>query len=299
MANSALAVIRPVVSVGSRIAPRLAGRIAFDMFCRPGIAVSRDPKQRDAMAAAQKRIEAAERTTLSTASGFVETYRFAAPAAPSRGQVLLVHGWTGRAAFMQGFAPALLKQGFDVVAIDLPGHGLSSGRRLNMPLAMEAIAAARRAHGRFYGMVGHSFGGAVAVTAAAGVVPAYRALDVKRLVTVSAPDRMSTYFNAFGVAIGLSRSAQDVMNGRVRSVAATTLERFDNRARLADMAAPTLVIHDRDDREIPIADAESMGSAGAHVRLLVTEGLGHRRILHSAAVARAAAMHIAGDTPVP
>ncbi|MGL4242085.1 MAG: alpha/beta hydrolase, partial [Beijerinckiaceae bacterium] len=132
MANSALAVIRPVVHVGSRIAPRLVGRIAFDVFCRPGLGASRDPRQRDAMAAAQKRIEAAERLTLSTAHGFVESYRFAA-AAPARGTVLLVHGWTGRAAFMQAFAPPLLKEGYDVIALDLPGHGLSSGKRLNMP----------------------------------------------------------------------------------------------------------------------------------------------------------------------
>jgi pimeloyl-ACP methyl ester carboxylesterase len=298
MANAALAVIRPVVNVGSRLAPGLAGRIAFDVFCRPGIAAAPDARQRDAMAAAQKRIEAAERTTLSTANGFVETYRFAA-AAPTRGSVLLVHGWTGRAAFMQSFIPSLLKEGFDVVAIDLPGHGLSSGKRLNMPLAMEALAAARRAHGPFHGVVGHSFGGAVAVTAAAGVVPAYRALDVKRIVTVAAPDRMSTYFNAFGGMVGLSRAAQNAMNERVRVVASTTLERFDNRARLLDMPVPTLVIHDRDDREIPFADAESMASAGQHVRLLATEGLGHRRILQSTAVARAAAMHLAGKTPVP
>jgi pimeloyl-ACP methyl ester carboxylesterase len=298
MAKVALAVIRPVVNVGSRIAPGLAGRIAFDVFCRPGAATARDARQRDAMSAAQKRLEAAERITLSTAHGFVETYRFAAPSPPARGAVLLVHGWTGRAAFMQGFVPALLKEGFEVLALDLPGHGLSSGKRLNMPLAMEALAVARRAHGPFHGIIGHSFGGAVAIAAAAGVVPAYRALDVKRIVTVAAPDRMSTYFNAFGGAIGLSGAAQTVMNDRVQSIAATTLDRFDGRARLRDMPVPTLVVHDRNDREIPFSDAESMASAGLHVRLLATEGLGHRRILQSLAVARAAAAHMAGRMTV-
>ncbi|MGL4242293.1 MAG: alpha/beta fold hydrolase, partial [Beijerinckiaceae bacterium] len=184
-------------------------------------------------------------------------------------------------------------------AVDLPGHGLSSGKRLNMPLAVEALAAARRAHGPFHGIIGHSFGGAVAIVAASGAVPAYRALDLKRIVTVAAPDRMSTYFNAFGRMIGLSGNAQAAMNDRVRSVAATTLDRFDGRARLAGMPVPTLVIHDRDDREIPFADAESMAEAGSHVRLHATEGLGHRRILQSASVARAAAAFLAGKTPLP
>jgi pimeloyl-ACP methyl ester carboxylesterase len=294
MANAALSVIRPVVRIGSSLAPGLAGRLAFEAFCRPGAARAHGDKQKAAMAAAQARLDAAKRQTLTTGSGYVETYRLAAPAGgETRGQVLLVHGWTGRAAFMQGFAPALLREGFDVVLIDLPGHGRSSGRRLNMPLAMEALAAARRACGPFHGIVGHSFGGAIAVTAAAGVVPAYRALDVKRLALVAAPDRMSTYFNAFGGFIGLSETAQLVMNDRVRSVAATTLDRFDGGQRLADLKLPTLVAHDRGDREIPFADAETMAAAGPHVTLLATEGLGHRRILQSAAVAKAVAEHMA------
>jgi pimeloyl-ACP methyl ester carboxylesterase len=295
MANAALSVIRPVVRLGSGVAPKLAGRIAFDLFCRPGLAGGLDARQKQAAEAAAKRLAAAERLTVTTGCGYVETFRFAAPPETAVGRTaLLVHGWTGQAAFMLGFAAPLLKQGFDVVALDLPGHGASSGKRLNMPLAVEALAAARRAHGPFHGVIGHSFGGAVAVTAAAGTVPAFRPLDVKRIATVAAPDRMSTYFNAFGGALGLGRRAQAAMIDRVRHVAATTLDQFDGQARLRDLALPTLVVHDRGDREIPFIDAESMAEAGPHVALMATEGLGHRRILQSAAVAKAAAEHLAG-----
>jgi pimeloyl-ACP methyl ester carboxylesterase len=295
MANAALSVIRPVVRAGSLLAPRLTGRIAFDLFCRPGLAGGLDDKQKQAVAAAEKRLAAAERLTVTTGLGFVETWRFAAPSDIATGRtVLLVHGWTGRAAFMLGFVPALLKQGLDVVALDLPGHGESSGKHLNMPIAMDALAHVRRAAGPIHGIVGHSFGGAIAVAAAAGAVPAFRPLDVKRIAIVSAPDRMSTYFNAFGSALGLGRRAQNAMNDRVRHVAATTLDRFDGQARLRDLALPTLVVHDREDREIPLADAESMAAAGPHVRLMATEGLGHRRILQSPAVAKAVAEHMAG-----
>jgi pimeloyl-ACP methyl ester carboxylesterase len=295
MANAALAVIRPVVKLSSGLAPRLAGRIAFDLFCRPGLAGGLDAKQKQAADVAVRRLSAAERLTVTHGCGYVETYRFAASSgAPSRGAALLLHGWTGRAAFMLGFAAPLLKRGFDVVAVDLPGHGASSGKHLTMPLAMEALAAVRRAHGPFHGVIGHSFGAAVAMTAAAGVVPAFRPLDVKRIVLVSSPDRMSTYFHAFGDMIGLSRLAQTAMNDRVTDVAATTLDRFDGQALLRELGAPTLVIHDRGDREIPFAEAESIAAAGPHVGVLATEGLGHRRILQSTAVAKAAAEHLAG-----
>jgi pimeloyl-ACP methyl ester carboxylesterase len=295
MANAALSVIRPVVRLGSGIAPKLAGRIAFDLFCRPGLAGGLDAKQKQAAAAAEKRLAAAEHVTVTTGLGFVETWRFAAPAETAAGKtVLMVHGWTGRAAFMLGFVPALLKQGLDVVALDLPGHGASSGKRLNLPIAMDALAHVRRAHGPFHGILGHSFGGAIAVTAAAGAVPAFRPLDVKRITIVSSPDRMSTYFHSFGGAIGLGRRAQTAMNDRVRHVASATLDRFDGQLLLRELGRPTLVVHDREDREIPLADAESMAQAGPHVTLMTTEGLGHRRILQSPSVAKAAAEHLAG-----
>jgi pimeloyl-ACP methyl ester carboxylesterase len=295
MANAALSVIRPVVRLGSGIAPKLAGRIAFDLFCRPGLAGGLDEKQKQAAAAAQKRLAAAERVTVTTGLGFVETWRFAAPAQGATGRtVLMVHGWTGRAAFMLGFVPALLKQAFDVVALDLPGHGASSGKRLNLAIAMDALAAVRRAHGPFHGILGHSFGGAIAVTAATGAVPSFAPLDVRRIAIVSSPDRMSTYFHAFGGALGLGRRAQAAMNDRVRHVAAATLDRFDGRLLLRESGKATLVVHDRDDREIPMADAESMAAAGPHVRLMATEGLGHRRILQSPMVAKAVAEHLAG-----
>jgi pimeloyl-ACP methyl ester carboxylesterase len=296
MANAALAVIRPVIRVGSHLAPRLAGRIAFDLFCRPGLAGGLTADQKKTVEAAEKRLAAAERLTVSHLNGYVETYTFRQPpGAPSRGTVLLLHGWTGRAAFMAGFIPHLMKEGFDVTALDLPGHGRSSGKRLNMPLAMEALSAVRRALGPIHGIVGHSFGGAVAVTAAAGVVPAFAPLKVKRLALVAAPDKMSTYFRGFGGMIGLSARGQSAMEDRVQDIAATALDRFDGTVLLPQLAVPTLVVHDREDKEIPFADAQSLASGGGPLQLMPVEGLGHRRILQSKEVARAVARHMAAE----
>ncbi|TFF95975.1 MAG: alpha/beta hydrolase [Promethearchaeota archaeon] len=41
-------------------------------------------------------------------------------------RIMLVHGWTGFKEMWNDFAPSLVEEGFDVVAMDLRGHGDSS-----------------------------------------------------------------------------------------------------------------------------------------------------------------------------
>ena len=43
---------------------------------------------------------------------------------------------------------------------------------------------------------------------------------------------------------------------------------------------PTLVVHDRGDRQTPYADAVRLVASLPDARLVTTDGLGHRRILH-------------------
>ena len=49
---------------------------------------------------------------------------------------------------------------------------------------------------------------------------------------------------------------------------------------------PTLVVHDRGDRQTPYADAVRLVASLPDARLVTTDGLGHRRILKDAAVVR-------------
>jgi pimeloyl-ACP methyl ester carboxylesterase len=48
--------------------------------------------------------------------------------------------------------------------------------------------------------------------------------------------------------------------------------------------AGLLVVHDREDREVPIRHADRLAAAWPNARLVATDGLGHRRILRDAAV---------------
>ncbi len=179
----------------------------------------------------------------------------------------------------------LVARGERVVSIDLPGHGESAGRTLNMVQAIAAVDAAWRQYGPFDAMVGHSFGGAVVVNAAAGPLGCYRARRPARLVTIASPHSMAGVFDGFGKLLGLSPDLRRAMKEEVRYLAARPITDFDTDAHLRRLAIPTLVIHAHDDKEVPAICAEMAAGAGRHVRLRWADGLGHRRIIASPEVA--------------
>lgn len=58
------------------------------------------------------------------------------------------------------------------------------------------------------------------------------------------------------------------------------------------MRTPLLIIHDRDDKEVPVGFGRSIADAWPNAELIITEGLGHQRILRAEAVTHSAASFI-------
>ncbi len=295
MAYEALKVIRPFVKVSSRLAPRLTGNLAFKAFCTPPRINAADDTQRRLMARAEARMDHAERSRVAYEGGEVQVYRLRTKAATSRGTILLIHGWTGRAAFMSAFVEPLNAAGFDVVALDLPGHGHSSGRILHIPLGIRALHAVHGQFGPWHGVVAHSFGGALATSLVSGAVAPFPALSVERLVLIATPHSMPQLFRWFGDTVGLSGRGQQWFNANVQRLAGRDLDTFEGEALLRQAGIRTLVLHAPDDKEVSFASAEALKAAGDHVTLHPMPGLGHRRILYAPATVQAACAFLAGD----
>ncbi|GAB1582304.1 alpha/beta fold hydrolase [Phyllobacterium phragmitis] len=269
-----------------RVAPKQAGRAAFRLFCRTP---ARKPKTRshaEKLARAEAKMRKAHRLDLAIDRGMFTSHLFEPDRPSPSGRIsLVVHGWGSRTADMLAIIDALLEAGERVVSIDLPGHGASPGRALNMVQAIAAVDAAWRQYGPFHAMIGHSFGGAVIVNAAAGAVACYRARRPEKLVTIAAPHSMAEVFDGFGRVVGLRPEVRDAMDDEVLRIACRPLAAFDTPQHLRQMAIPALVIHAHDDKEVPARSAEAKAKAGPHVRLHWADGLGHRRIIASPEVA--------------
>jgi pimeloyl-ACP methyl ester carboxylesterase len=273
-------VIRAVLGQGGRVFPGLSGRLAFDLFCRTDNPNRPGKGEKAAIERAADLMREARHHRLRTSKGWVVAHQFrAAPGVPHQGRALVIHGWRSRTDFMAKMIASLNQDGWDVIGLDLPGHGQSSGRRLNVKLGVEAVHAVATWFGPFDFAIGHSFGGVVAVNAAVGGIKGFEPLDFKRMAIIASPNSIPDMFKGVGHYLGLRAKAQSAMENRIETVAGFPLATFVMSNQLPLFKGEVLVIHAPDDREVAFAGAEAMARAGTQVTLRPFDGLGHRRII--------------------
>lgn len=195
-------------------------------------------------------------------------------------RVLAMHGWEGGAAQFAPLAQALHADGFQVIALDGPGHGRSPGRNANPVSFSDALFESAAELGPLHAVIGHSMGGGAVMHALT------HGLAARRAVVVAAPSAYLDVLRRVAGSIGLPpRATHRFIDGmeRLTGLPAAQLD-IAQFARRSDL--PLLVVHDRGDRVVPFGDGHRIAEA-AGARLHATDGLGHARLLKDAGVAQA------------
>ena len=204
-------------------------------------------------------------------------------------RILVVHGWGSRAEYLTDLALGLGQTGAEVVVLDLPGHGASSGRRLDLKIASEAIIAAERHFGHFDGVVGHSFGGAAVMMAAGHVFRDLCEFQPGRIALIGAPSSMGEVFHGFAAMVGLGHGSIGAMRARALELVGARVEDLDAVGAARRIDRPLLVVHAEDDKEVNVGHAQRYIGVSPHVRHLWANGHGHRRIVSAPEVIQAVA----------
>jgi len=206
--------------------------------------------------------------------------------------VYLVHGWGGWRGQLGAFVTPLLGRGHRVVAFDAPGHGEAAPGVLGpgkgtFPEIAEALVAVADAHGPAAGVVGHSLGCHVVASAV------HRGVPADRLALIAPSNDFGEITHQFAQILGFGERTRTRMEAIMEDFLDEPLARFDLEPLGADgTAPPTLVVHDRHDKETPFAVGERLALAWPTADLLATDGLGHQRILADDEVVAAVADHV-------
>lgn len=265
--------VRPLVRGFSRMAPRTTVRLARTIFLRPPRLA---PPSRESWWATEAR-----EWSLPFGSGTLRAWTWGWGSET----VLLVHGWGGRGLQLGAFAAPLVEAGYQVVAYDAPGHGSSVGDRSSLPEKAAAVTAMVHHLGGVEAIIAHS-AGAAAVTAA--LAQPGTPLPVERLVYLAPSVDMLGVTERFASLLGLPMTVADRMREGIERQYGVRFAELAGVALAPRMAQPLLVVHDRDDREIAFAEGEALVGAWPGAEMLVTEGLGHFRLLRDdGVVARA------------
>lgn len=196
--------------------------------------------------------------------------------------VLLVHGWSTTSRSMSHFTDKLLKHNYQVISYDALRHGNSKGHFSDLAGWADSVRAVMKQIGPVECIVAHSFGGA-AVTVASKL-----GLETQKLVLVAPIHDISSVADNFATHLHIPLEIVKEMRTYTWEQNKTHFAKYGTNWRdivISDFHVPTLLFHDKEDKEIGIEHSEQICEMWPWARLVPTEGLGHRKILDDEGVA--------------
>ena len=188
--------------------------------------------------------------------------------------VLLVHGWGERGADLGGFIGPLTNAGYRAVGVDLLGHGASDKGEPNLYVVSETIREVAQQLGGISAVIAHSMGGHSTMVALRD------GLEVDAVVLLSPSSRLRNALTRFTEMLSLPpRAATGLKKKLEHRFGASLWDQVEGTALVRDLALPVLIVHDREDPQVPLQDSELLVSTWENARLIATEGLGHGRTM--------------------
>lgn len=191
----------------------------------------------------------------------------------SKRKVLLVHGWSGRGTQLYHIADKFLENGFMTISFDGPAHGKSSGKTTSISEFISTVLFLEKKFGPFEVAIGHSSGGMTILNCFK------KGLAIKKAVIIGSGDIITDLIKEFVHTLELKAKIVSKITGRFLKKYGENIDNFSSSIVAKEIKLATLVIHDNKDYEVPVSCAYNIRQNLEKGEILVTNGLGHKRIL--------------------
>ncbi len=190
-------------------------------------------------------------------------------------KVLLSHGWSGAAAQLFPLMQRIAKAGFQAIAFDQVGHGLSSGQQSNLFLFIQAkqfMIDLLEKEDEIKAIVSHSIGGVAALTALAKPYPLLLIAPVFKL--------QQSMFERVELSGIKTKLLENILFDLEQQY---DMSFFKNNPSLnaANYSGNIQIVHDRNDPFTSVEDSMAVSKGNEHIKLNTTQNLGHGKIISS------------------
>jgi len=194
-------------------------------------------------------------------------------------KVLLLHGWGSDSGRWKLFAPLLLEQGYDVYAVDAPGHGKSSGIFFNPKAYAESIKPIVEKYKINY-LIGHSAGAYTTIYYCSTFVH-----KLEKIVALAPTYDLNDVINGMKKMLSLNENSIQLLKLEFQHVYGAPIERYRADELAKNIKTEALLIHDEDDKILPITGSDALAASWKNVKYIRTQKLGHglnnSKIYHS------------------
>ncbi|HSM64070.1 MAG TPA: alpha/beta hydrolase [Gillisia sp.] len=191
----------------------------------------------------------------------------------SKKKILLIHGWSGTGTQMAVISKQLVEQGFEVISFDAPGHGKAPGKISMMPFFIKSIHHLEKEYGPFHAAIGHSLGGMSILKAVKDGV------KLNKLVVIGTANSVTHITKDFARNMKLNDKVAGKMKAYFDTKFGEDMDNYSGALSAEAVKIPTLIIHDIDDVDVHVSSAYEIAKELKNSQLLITNGLGHRKVL--------------------
>ena len=188
-------------------------------------------------------------------------------------KVLLVHGWNGRGTQLVSIAKAFKELNYTIISFDAPGHGKSPKTTANMKHFIEAVFELDKKYNGFDVMIGHSLGGMSVINSLG------RGLQTDKAVIIGSGNTTKAITEDFLGTIGMKQKLTPTLINLFERKYKDKMTNYDVADQALKVNVRVLIIHDKNDKDVPFTAAEAISKNLENNELLITTGLGHRKIL--------------------
>lgn len=188
-------------------------------------------------------------------------------------KVLLIHGWSGRGTQLFKIADILLENGYSVISFDAPAHGHSSGTQTMMNEFVICIKVLSEKYGSFEFGIGHSLGGMALLNAI------NRGVSFQKAICIGSGNSIFDIMKDFVAKLEMKPVIAQMMKEHYDQKFGVDLETFSSYQVAKNIEIATLIIHDTEDKDVPVQCAYDIHKQLKNGALMITNGLGHRKVL--------------------
>jgi len=196
----------------------------------------------------------------------------------SKRKILLIHGWSGRGTQLFKIADKLLENGFMTISFDAPAHGKSTGKTTMMNEFVKTALFLEKEFGPFEIAIGHSLGGMTVLNSVK------LGLNVKKAIVIGSGDVITDIIKEFVAKIQLKLKLVNKIKQHFYRKFGEDIDNYSAYIAAKSVKIPTLVLHDTEDKDVPVSCAHHIRQNLEQGEILITNGLGHSRILKDSKV---------------
>ncbi len=254
--------LKKTFNILQRISPKITASIAFSFISKP--------KKKKIRVFEKSIMELATASTIRFKKFNIRTYNWG----NGNKNVLLVHGWGGRASNYGAIIPELINNGYNVISFDGPCHGESTKKKTNF-FEMSDLVKLFLQKDKYDLIITHSMGTVLTFTAMSSLK-----YEVNQMIILTTPNQFLEFIDLAVIQFGLTDQTTKLLIKKTTKKYDPITLKVSNIIKDIKMKDVTL-IHDKFDKVIPIEKSKTVSSLIKNSKFIEIHDTGHFKMLWS------------------